>query len=112
MARLLAIVEANFDDRVFTVEQCSVWMQFWAVAPYRPGLSRLHRINRARVRGHVRAELRALLPAETFETAREALQNYMDGVWLEAAQSGGALDPAEARREAVRVVKLLLAASA
>lgn len=93
MERLIAIVEANFDDRVFTVEQCSVWIQFWAVAPYRDGLARLHRINRRRVRSHMRAELGALLPRDTSETARAALQNYMDGVWLEAAQAGAPLEP-------------------
>ena len=108
MARLLAIVEANFDDRVFTVEQCSVWMQFWAVAPYRESLSRLHRINRARVRSHIAAELRALLPEGARDTAQDALQNYMDGVWLEAAQGGAALDAEAARKEALRVVGLIV----
>ncbi|MEL7466239.1 MAG: transcriptional regulator BetI [Pseudomonadota bacterium] len=108
--RLMAIVEANFDDRVFTIEQCSVWVQFWAAAPYRDGLARLHRINRSRVQSNMRAEMRALLPDETAEIARVALQNYMDGVWLEAAQSRGALDPAEERRKALRVARLLISA--
>ena len=112
MERLTAIVEANFDNRIFTVEQCSVWVQFWAVAPYRSDLARLQRINRARVRSHMRAELRALLPPETAEVARVALQSYLDGVWLDAAQSGSPLAPAAARREAARVVKLILAANA
>lgn len=108
-ARLIAVTEANFDDRLFTVAQCSVWMQFWSSAPYTDRLARLHRINRARVRSHFRAELRHLAPPETRETVRVALQSYMDGVWLQAAQSPGPLDGAAARGEAVRLVKLLLA---
>ncbi|MEW2913718.1 transcriptional regulator BetI [Leisingera sp. JC11] len=106
--RLYAVMDANFADDLFTVPQCSIWMQFWANAPYSPRLSRLHRINRARVRSHFLAELRALLPAQRVETARQALQCYMDGVWLQAAQSEEALDPEDARAAAHRVVDLVI----
>ncbi|MEP2530906.1 transcriptional regulator BetI [Shimia sp.] len=106
--RLIAVLDANFSDRLYTIEQCSVWVQFWGSAPYVPPLARLHRINRARVTAHVRAELRSLLPENRRETVREALQSYMDGVWLEAAQSAVALDPSRARTEARKVANLLL----
>lgn len=107
--RLYAVMDANFSDGLYTVPQCSIWMQFWANAPYSPRLSRLHRINRARVRSHFLAELRALLPDAQLETARQALQSYMDGVWLQAAQSETPLDPAAARAAAHRVVDLVTA---
>ncbi|WP_293574836.1 transcriptional regulator BetI [Phaeobacter sp.] len=106
--RLYAVMNANFDDTLFEVAQCSLWMQFWASAPYSQRLSRLHRINRHRVRSHFLAELRRLLPAEGVETARQALQCYMDGVWLQAAQSDGPLDPTKARLAAHRVVDLVI----
>lgn len=106
--RLYAVMDANFADGLYTVPQCSLWMQFWASAPYSPRLSRLHRINRARVRSHVLAELRALVPPGDVETARHALQSYMDGVWLQAAQSDDPLDPAASRLAAHRVVDLAL----
>lgn len=107
--RLLAICDANFDETFFTVEQISVWVQFWSHAPYSKRLTRLHRINRSRVRSNFRAELKHLLPAETRETVRRALQAYMDGVWLEAAQSETAqLSSADARRAARDVAELLL----
>ncbi len=106
--RLYAVMDANFADGLFTVPQCSIWMQFWANAPYSTRLSRLHRINRARVRSHFLAELRALLPEDRVETARQALQCYMDGVWLQAAQSEEALEPDEARAAAHRVVDLVI----
>ncbi|MBY6135167.1 transcriptional regulator BetI [Nocardioides marinus] len=108
--RLYAVMDANFSDGLYTVPQCSIWMQFWANAPYSPRLSRLHRINRARVRSHFLAELRALLPETQIETARQALQSYMDGVWLQAAQSETPLDPAAARAAAHRVVDLVTTA--
>lgn len=108
--RLMAICDANFDDALFTIEQTSVWIQFWSHAPYSPRLSRLHRINRSRVRSHFRAELKQLLPPETRETVRRALQAYMDGVWLEAAQTEAErLAPADARRAVRDVAALLLA---
>lgn len=107
--RLYAVMDANFSDALFTVPQCSIWMQFWANAPYSPRLSRLHRINRARVRSHFIAELRTLLPESQLETARQALQSYMDGVWLQAAQSESPLEPNAARAAAHRVVDLVLA---
>lgn len=106
--RLYAVMDANFSDALFTVPQCSIWMQFWANAPYSPRLARLHRINRTRVRSHVRAELTNLLPVDRVETARSALQCYMDGVWLEAAQSERSVDAQAARRAAHRVVDLTL----
>ncbi|CUH87228.1 transcriptional regulator BetI [Phaeobacter sp. CECT 5382] len=106
--RLYAVMDANFSDALFTVPQCSIWMQFWANAPYSPRLSRLHRINRSRVSSHVRAELTNLLPADRVETARRALQCYMDGVWLQAAQSDDRLNPETARNDAHRVVDLTL----
>ncbi|CUH76537.1 transcriptional regulator BetI [Tritonibacter multivorans] len=106
--RLYAIVDANFDDSLFTVEQCSIWMQFWGSAPYTPRFARLHRINRSRVRSHLRHELRAQMPADQAEVVRSAIQCYMDGVWLQATQSEAALDAAAARREARRVVTRLL----
>lgn len=108
MDRLLAVLDANFSDRLYTIEQCSIWVQFWSNAPYVPSLARLHRINRARVTSHFRAELRALLPEGKRETVREALQSYMDGVWLETAQSDTPPDPAKARDDARRVALLLL----
>ncbi|MFY1709067.1 choline-responsive transcriptional repressor BetI [Tritonibacter scottomollicae] len=105
--RLYALMDANFSDSLFTVPQCSIWMQFWASAPYSSKLARLHRINRSRVRSHFVAELSQLVPADQIETARLALQSYMDGVWLQAAQSDDPLDSASARRAAHRVVDLV-----
>lgn len=106
--RLLAVVEANFDDSLFSVPQCSMWMQFWASAPYSPQLSRLHRINRSRVRSHFRAELHQLMSPGDAEVARQALQCYMDGVWLQAAQAETPVDGAQARAAARKVTELIL----
>lgn len=110
--RFYAILDANFDDSLFTVEQCSLWVQFWASAPYQPRLARIQEINRQRVRSHFRAELKHLVPEAEVDVVRRALQSYMDGVWLLATQSEGALNAVAARAEARRVADLLLGRSA
>jgi TetR/AcrR family transcriptional regulator, transcriptional repressor of bet genes len=107
-ARLLAVLDANFSDDLFTAPQCSLWVQFWANALYSPPLARLHRVNRSRVRSHFRAELRQLVPDPQIEITRRALQSYMDGVWLQAAQSNVPPDAAAARAEAHRFAGLLV----
>ncbi len=105
--RLTAIVTANFDDRLFTPAQCSLWVQFWSNAPYAPILSRLHRINRARVQSHLHAEVKQLCPPQNAAAITTTLQAYMDGIWLEAAQSETCA-PAAARMDAKKLVTRLL----
>ncbi len=105
--RLIALVEANFDDRLFTPEQCSLWVQFWSNAPYSDMLARLHRINRVRVHSHLKHELKHLAPAELRPTVTATIQAYMDGIWLEAAQAE-TVCPKTARRQAKDVIVQLL----
>jgi TetR/AcrR family transcriptional repressor of bet genes len=106
-ARLEAVVAANFDDRLFVPAQCSLWVQFWSNAPYSRSLARLQRINRGRVQRHLQAELRHLVEASEVSSVTATLQAYMDGVWLEAAQSG-VCDAHAARREAAVVLARLV----
>ena len=79
-----------------------------ALPPIHLGLRGCIKINRSRVRSHLRHELRAQMPCDQAEVVRSAIQCYMDGVWLQAAQAEATLDPAAARREARRVVARLL----
>ena len=85
--RLHAVVQANFDENFLTMETCRVWTQFWAFAPYRPKLARLHNINRARVRSNIVFAIRDLVSAQDLKLKTNAIQGYMDGVWVQVAQS-------------------------
>ncbi|MGR3504030.1 transcriptional regulator BetI [Pseudaestuariivita sp.] len=107
-ARLDALVSANFAARLFTPAQCAVWVQFWAAASYTPQLARLQVLNRARVRSHFRGTLRALVPAKDVDPLRRAMQAYMDGVWLAAAQNGAEVNAQRAEREALEFLAALL----
>jgi TetR/AcrR family transcriptional repressor of bet genes len=104
--RLQAIIDANFDDHLFTTERCAVWVQFWAAAPYSQSLSRLHRINRARVQSHLIAELKHLSPSQASEMSA-TLQAWMDGIWIETAQSSNC-NAEKSRRDAQDLIARLL----
>lgn len=98
--RLHAVVLANFDETLLTKETCRVWTQFWAFAPYHPGLARLHRINRSRVRSNILHALKDLVPQEHLNATTNAIQGYMDGVWVQVAQSQQDLVLADLTEEA------------
>lgn len=106
--RLYAILDANFDVDLFTAAQASVWVQFWAHAPYSPRLSRLQTINRARVRSNFCAELYQLQDKQTADMTCQAIQAYIDGVWIEAAQSSNPVDATKASREARKILSVML----
>ncbi len=109
--RLEAIINANFDESLYTHINCNVWVQFWSHSPYSTQLARLHNINRARVRSYCRAELKQLVNAERIEIVRKTLQAYMDGVWIQASQSEQPLNPKQAQAEARQVLDLLISSS-
>ncbi|MGB7268571.1 MAG: transcriptional regulator BetI [Albidovulum sp.] len=106
--RLIAVVTGNFDESLFTRQNCSVWNQFWASAPYTPSLARLQRLNRARVTSNIRAEMRNLLPAALVDGACASVQSYMDGIWINAAQTGVTIDATQAQDDAVAFLRLVL----
>lgn len=102
--RLHAVVQANFDGMFLTKETCRVWTQFWAFAPYRFKLARLHRINRGRVRSNLLHSLRELVPERDLQVKVNAIQGYMDGVWVQISQSGKEVDLITLQDEAKRFV--------
>ncbi|MEM8536300.1 MAG: transcriptional regulator BetI [Pseudomonadota bacterium] len=106
--RLFAVVGANFDEALFTEAQCSFWMQFWSNAPYVPRLARLHRINRSRVQSHINAELKKLVAPDMRAPLLNAIQAYMDGVWIEAAQKAAPTDPVKAQHNAQQALMALI----
>ena len=85
-------------------------MQFWSAAPYQPALARLQKINRARVASHLRRETRLLVASERQQMVEQALQAYIDGVWISAAQSTGVIDAQAARTDINNLLDVLVSA--
>lgn len=96
--RLEAVVQANFDPLLFTPENVSAWIQFWAQAPYDSRLKRLQDINTARVRSNLLQALRPLVPPENLTAASDLIQMLLDGIWLRAAQSAGGMPTEQGAR--------------
>jgi len=106
--RLRAILAANFDERLFTRQNCSVWSQFWAHAPYVPGLARLQRMNRSRVRSNLRRELKLILPVTQADEVCVSIQSYMDGIWINVSQTQAEPVPDMAQRDAMSFLAMLV----
>ena len=106
--RLEAMVLSNFDQGFFSQETCTVWTQFWAYAPYNARLARLQRANKARVRSNLNHELKQLVSGAMQEQVRFAIQSYMDGVWVHAAQSKQPPTPEVAQQDATEFLQLIV----
>lgn len=109
--RVHAVIQANFDESFLTRETCRVWTQFWAFAPYHPSLARLHRINRARVRSNIMFALRDMVPEADLKMKANVIQGYMDGVWVQVAQSRDMPDLAALQSEARHFVSGIIGAT-
>lgn len=106
--RLDAIVLANFDDAFFSKKSCSVWVQFWAMAPYSDPLARLQVLNQSRVRSNLLHALKQIVPADQASECCTAIQTYMDGIWLRSCQTGIAVDARKSQQDAMTFLDRLL----
>ncbi len=87
--RLDAIVEANFNEKIYVLSYC-------AQATVTERLGRLLRIQNSRMRSNLLHELRRLLPDSEAECLADLLSMLMDGMWVRMAVSGTYPQKAEA----------------
>ncbi|MDD1779930.1 transcriptional regulator BetI [Enterovibrio sp. ZSDZ35] len=87
-ARILAIVEGNFDPNQVNNKVTKTWLAFWSHAMHEPTLFRLQRVNEQRLLSHLRIELKKLLPKEKAAFVAQGVAALIDGIWLR-----GALNP-------------------
>lgn len=109
-ARLGAMIEADFDPRVFTLEKVSVWYAFWAEAHAQPSYRAL--VSRMEAQYYTEAvELcRQLIEAGGYtgiepDAVASGLNAMIDGFWFDFL-----IDPKEFDREAAkRTCRMFLA---
>lgn len=87
IARIEAIVAANFASAQFTPRVCAAWLSFYAQVPHEPELARLHRVYIRRLQSNLRHAFGALLPAAVATRAAEGMGALIDGLWVQAALS-------------------------
>lgn len=88
-ARLEAIIEANFSDKLFDVAPVTAWLAFWAQVPNSDRLRRLQRINKSRLQSDLRHALKQLVGKDDALRIAFGIDALMDGLWVSCAVNGG-----------------------
>ncbi|WP_163391299.1 transcriptional regulator BetI [Enterovibrio norvegicus] len=95
-ARILAIVEGNFDGNQVNSKVTKTWLAFWAHAMHEPALFRLQRVNAQRLLSHLTLELKMLMPAERAAFVAQGIAAMIDGIWLRGALNPDGIAPKSA----------------
>lgn len=95
--RALAVVEANFADRLSQPAVVSAWLSFWSQVNHRRELARVQRVVASRLTSNLLYSLRALMPKEDAARVAKGLSVFIDGLWLRATLSTGGVTFTEAR---------------
>ena len=95
-ARILAIVEGNFDGNQVNNKVTKTWLAFWAHAMHEPALFRLQRVNAQRLLSHLTLELKMLMPAERAAFVAQGIAAMIDGIWLRGALNPEGIAPKSA----------------
>ncbi|MBE1276522.1 transcriptional regulator BetI [Enterovibrio baiacu] len=95
-ARILAIVEGNFDGNQVNGKVTKTWLAFWAHAMHEPALFRLQRVNAQRLLSHLTLELKMLMPAERAAFVAQGIAAMIDGIWLRGALNPEGIAPKSA----------------
>ncbi len=109
-ARLEAMIEADFDPRVFTLEKVSVWYAFWAEAHAQPSYRTLVSRMEAQYYAAAAEPCRQIVEAGGYagidpDAVASGLNAMIDGFWFDFL-----IDPKEFDREAAkRTCRLFLA---
>ncbi|MEE1673739.1 transcriptional regulator BetI [Agarivorans aestuarii] len=98
MARVKAIVAANFDGYQVDGKVVKTWLAFWAQAMHDADLHRLQRVNERRLLSHLRFELKQVLPAEQAAFVAQGIAALIDGIWLRGALNPKGISPEYAQR--------------
>lgn len=106
--RVLAIIDGNLAPSLFTRAGVTAWLAFWGEAPSTPRLARIQSIIIRRLRGNLTHALRPIVAPERLAMTADGIGTMLDGLWLRAALTRGAITLEEARRLAHDYLDLCL----
>lgn len=109
LARVEAIVEANFAPWYYRPEIAHTWLSFCAEAPFKRQPRRLQRVLHQRMQSNFIANLKPLAGAERAKAIALGLTSLIDGLWLRCALTPGGFDREVALRQVLDYLALLLA---
>jgi len=97
VARIIAIIDGNFDPSQVESRVTKTWLAFWDHAMHEPTLFRLQRINEKRLVSHLRFELKKVLPPDQATDVAATIAALIDGIWLRGALNPAAIDSQRAK---------------
>lgn len=87
IARIEAVIGANFAEHQFTPRVTAAWLAFYGQVPHSRPLERLHRAYVARLRSNLRHAFGQLLSPAPADRAAAGMASMIDGIWVRAALS-------------------------
>ncbi|SNB78366.1 transcriptional regulator, TetR family [Arboricoccus pini] len=96
-ARLLAVLDANFDDSQFQPEVVSAWLAFWAQSSHEAELARLRDVYTGRTLSNLLHPLRQIVSPKQARLMATTLAALIDGLWLRAAHLDAGLQADDVR---------------
>lgn len=110
--RLIAIVNANFDDSQTNQAAMKVWLAFWANSLHQPALQRLQKINHHRLHSNIKHEFLKHLSKQDAEIAAQGLAALIDGFWLRGALIDEKFDLSSAIHICTQLIQFYLSLAA
>ncbi len=112
LARVEAIVEANFAAWYYRPEIAHTWLSFCAEAPFKRQPRRLQKVLHSRMESNFRANLAPLVGVERAKSLALGLTALIDGLWVRCALTPGGFDREVARRQVLDHLALVVGGAA
>jgi TetR/AcrR family transcriptional repressor of bet genes len=112
MARVEAVVAANFGASQFNKEVIAAWFAFWGQVPHSPELRRLNEVYMRRVRSNLAHALAQAVDRAEADRIAGVAACLIDGIWVRAALTETQPDAEAACRMVVDYVRTALAEGA
>jgi TetR/AcrR family transcriptional repressor of bet genes len=106
LARVEAVIEANFSAWYCKPEHAHIWLAFCAQATFEPRFRRIQRVLHSRMQSNFTANLKGLLGVEEAKRVALALTALIDGLWVRCAMTPGGFDREAARRQVLDYLAL------
>ncbi len=92
IARIEAVIGANFAEHQFTPRVTAAWLAFYGQVPHSHDLARLHGAYVARLRSNLGHAFGQLLEPVAAQRAADGMASMIDGIWVRAALSRAPTD--------------------
>lgn len=108
LEKIISIIDTNFDPSVFKRQHIFLWAQISAESRRDLKMAKYYRLNTKRVYSNYVHYFRLLVSDEQARSYAMTIQALIDGIWMQAGQSQGELEPEYWRKMVINVLYSLL----